>query len=177
MNWLVGTFTVPSSWFDSLNGFACIALGPILAMLWNKLSKRPQGDMSMFKKTAWGLSFMAGAYLIFALADATRGAGKANLLYLVVFGLLLSLGEMFFSPLGNSFVSKYAPARLLSVMMGVWIVATFFAAKSYGYIYAFMETKNFIAGNIVVAAICIACAVVLFVLNKKLSGLVEEDEA
>ncbi|GHV74714.1 MFS transporter [Spirochaetia bacterium] len=174
MNWLVGSFTVPSSWFDSLNGFACIALGPILAILWAKLAKRPQGDMSMFKKTAWGLSFMAAAYLIFALADATRGSGKAGLMYLVVFGLLLSLGEMFFSPLGFSFVSKYAPAKLLSVMMGVWIVATFLAAKSYGYIYAFMSTKNFIAGNVVVAIICIVCALVLFALNKKLKGLVEE---
>src|SRR3712207_8985262 len=47
-------------------------------------------------------------------AEFSRGIGapdtvKASILWIVAFGVLLSLGEMFFSPLGNSFVSKYAP--------------------------------------------------------------------
>lgn len=176
-NWTIANFTVPSAWFDSLNGLTCIALGPVLAIIWGKLAKRPQGDLSLFKKTALGLSLMGSSYLIFALAEATRGEGQASLLWIIIFGLLLSLGEMCFSPLGNSFVSKYAPARYLSVMMGVWIFAAFVAAKTYGTVYnfAFGEGSNFILSNIVIACIAIGAAILIASLDKTLMKLLKED--
>ena len=46
----IGNFEVPLLWFDSENAFLCIALGPVLGALWYKLSQRPQGDLSLFKK-------------------------------------------------------------------------------------------------------------------------------
>ncbi|MFV0520011.1 MAG: peptide MFS transporter [Lachnospirales bacterium] len=177
-NWTIASFTVPSAWFDSLNGLACIALGPILAMVWARLAKRPQGDLSLFKKTSLGLLLMGASYLIFAFAEITRGEGQASLLWIIIFGILLSLGEMCFSPLGNSFVSKYAPARFLSVMMGVWIVAAFVAAKTYGYVYdiAFGEGTNFVLSNFVIAGVAIASAVIIALCDKTLMKLLEEKE-
>ncbi|MDO7203404.1 hypothetical protein Q5M85_03350 [Paraclostridium bifermentans] len=73
----------------------------------------------------------------FARGIGTPDTAKASILWIVAFGVLLSMGEMFFSPLGNSFVSKYAPKRVLAVLMGVWTFATFVAGKSYGYLYDF----------------------------------------
>lgn len=58
-NWAIGSFEIPSSWFDSENALICIIAGPLLGMLWNKLASRPQGDLSMFKKTALGM-FLLG---------------------------------------------------------------------------------------------------------------------
>ncbi len=175
-NWSIANFKVPSAWFDSLNALVCIALGPILAMVWAKLAKRPQGDLSLFKKTALGLTLMGASYLIFALAEATRGDGQASLLWIIVFGILLSLGEMCFSPLGNSFVSRYAPARYLSLMMGIWIFASFISAITYGYIYnfAFGEGSNFITSNIVIACVAIGAAVLIALLDKTLMKLLNE---
>ena len=49
----LGTFTVPTSWLDSINGLACIILGPILGALWYKLATRPQGDWSLYKKSIY----------------------------------------------------------------------------------------------------------------------------
>ncbi len=175
-NWTIGSFTVPSAWFDSWNALLCISLGPILAIVWAKLAKRPQGDLSIFKKTALGLSFLGGSYLIFALAEISRGEGQASILWLVVFGVFLSLGEMCFSPLGNSFVSKYAPGKFLSVMMGVWMFAVFIAAKTYGYVYAFAfgEGSNFVLSNVVIACIAIAAALLIAALDKRLLKLLGE---
>ncbi len=68
-NWMIGNFEVPTAWFDSLNALCCIVLGPILAKVWEKLAKRPQGDMSMFKKTALGMLLLGLSYVIFAMAD------------------------------------------------------------------------------------------------------------
>ena len=56
----LGTFTVPTSWLDSLNGLGCIILGPILGALWYKLANRPQGDWSLYKKASIAL-FLLGA--------------------------------------------------------------------------------------------------------------------
>ena len=47
-NWYIGSFQIPTSWFDSMNALVCIALGPVLAAVWAKMAKRPQGDISMF---------------------------------------------------------------------------------------------------------------------------------
>ncbi|RDY26836.1 MFS transporter [Romboutsia weinsteinii] len=177
VNLLVGGFEVPLAWFDSLNALVCIILGPVLAGVWAKLAKRPQGDMSIFRKLGLGLIFLGLSFLMLVGAELTRGAGKASIMWIVMFGILLSIGEMLFSPLGNSFVSKYGPKQILSVLMGVWIVATFIAAQGYGYIYSFTLNFDFIKVYTIIPIITFVTAIVLFVYDKKLSSLVEEDEA
>jgi dipeptide/tripeptide permease len=175
-NWMIGNFTVPSAWFDSLNALACITLGPILAGVWGKMAKSAKGDLSMFKKTALGMLLLGSSFVVMVLAEIVRGDGQANLMWILVFGILLSLGEMVFSPLGNSFISKFSPTQVLGLMMGVWPFAIFIAGKSYGYLYEYLSTFSFAPAYAVVAAVVIACGVVLWTLDKKLSKLVEEDE-
>ncbi|CAH2213761.1 peptide MFS transporter [Tepidibacter aestuarii] len=181
INMVVNGFEVPLLWFDSLNSFTCIALGPVLGALWFKLSKRPQGDLSLFKKLALGLGFLGIAFLMLVFAEISRGVGadatsKASLIYLVAFGLLLSIGEMLFSPLGNSFVTKYAPARIYSVLLGVWTFATFLAGKSYGYLYAFVSKFSVIQAYVAIPIVLFICATLLFFFDKKLVKLLEDEE-
>lgn len=179
VNMNIGGFAVPLSWFDSLNSFACIAIGPILAILWFRLSKRPKGDMSLFKKLALGLSFMGMAFLMLVGAELSRGVGaaatsKASIIWIIAFGVLLSMGEMLFSPLGNSFVTKYAPNKIYSVLMGVWIFATFIAGKSYGYLYAFASKFPIMQSYVIIPIILFVCAGLLFLFDKKLIKLLED---
>ncbi|GAA0742513.1 peptide MFS transporter [Clostridium oceanicum] len=177
-NWMIGSFKVPTAWFDSLNALCCITLGPVLGKVWAKLAKRPQGDMSMFKKTGLGMMLLGVSYIIFAMADVTRGDSLLPLAWLVVFGIVLSLGEMVFSPLGNSFIAKFSPGRVLTLMMSVWVLASFFAAKCYGYLYEFTLKFKFAPVYFTVAAIAIVCGLVLWALDKKLNSLViDEKEA
>jgi len=175
-NWMIGNFEVPTSWFDSLNALCCITLGPILGALWAKLARRPQGDLSMFKKTALGMILLGLSYVVFALADVVRGENLASLVWIIAFGILLSLGEMVFSPLGNSFISKFAPNRLLSAMMAVWTLAIFFAGKSYGYLYELTLKFPFAPTYFVIAAIAIGSGIILWAMDKNLNRLVIKDE-
>ncbi|MCF1846479.1 MFS transporter, partial [Staphylococcus aureus] len=74
-------------------------LGPVLGALWFKLASRPQGDMSLFKKTGLGLIFLGLAFLMLVGAEFTRGVGapetaKASIMWIIMFGILLSFGEM-----------------------------------------------------------------------------------
>lgn len=181
VNMAIGGFEVPLSWFDSLNAFVCIALGPVLAALWLKLSKRPQGDLSLFKKLALGLTFLGVSFLMLVGAEISRGVGapataKANIIWIILFGVLLSVGEMLFSPLGNSFVTKYAPNKIYSVLMGVWILASFIAGKSYGYLYAITSKYPIMQSYIAIPIVLFVCAVLLFMFDKKLVRLLEDEE-
>lgn len=175
-NWMIGGFEVPTAWFDSLNAFMCIALGPVLGGLWTKLAKRPKGDLSMFKKTALGMILLGLSYVIFAMADVTRGNNLAPLAWIIAFGIVLSLGEMVFSPLGNSFITKFAPPKLLTSMMSVWVLAVFFAGKSYGWLYEFTLKFKFSTAYFTIAAIAIGAGVILWALDKTLNGLVVESD-
>lgn len=181
INMTVSGFEVPLSWFDSLNSFTCIALGPVLGALWFKLSKRPQGDLSLFKKLALGLSFLGMSFLMLVFAELSRGVGadatsKASIVYLCAFGVLISIGEMLFSPLGNSFVTKYAPNKIYSVLLGVWTFATFLAGKSYSYLYAFTLKFPIIQAYVAIPIVLFICATLLFVFDKKLIKLLEDEK-
>ena len=82
------------------------------------------------------------------------------------------MGEMFFSPLGHSFISKYSPSRYLAVMMSVWGFATFIAAKSYGPVYGllFGGKIEFKVACIGVAVVSFAAALIMIALDKTLSA-------
>lgn len=175
-SWMIGNFKVPSAWFDSLNAFLCISLGPILAAFWGKLARSPKGDLSMFKKTALGMLLLGCAFVVMATAEVVRGENQANLMWIVMVGILMSVGEMVFSPLGNSFISKFSPAKVLGLMMGVWPFAIFIAGKTYGYLYEILGKYSFAPAYGIVGGIVIVCGVVLWSMDKKLNTLVEDEE-
>ena len=174
-NWVVGSFTVPSSWFDALNSLCCIVMGPVLGMYWAKRARSEKGDFNMFQKTAFGLLLLGAAYGIFAVADVARGESQAGLTWIVAFGIVLSLGEMVFAPLGNAFISKYAPAHLLSTLMSVWVFAIFISAKTYGYLYEFTLQFPFAKTYFIIAAVVTFGGILLAAFSPKLNRLVEDE--
>ena len=174
-NWFIGNFQIPTSWFDSINALTCIILGPVLAAVWAKLAKRPKGDMSMFKKTALGTMLVGVSYVVMVLADILRGDGQASVLWLLLVCLLMSVGEMVFSPLGNSFISKMAPAKVLGLLLGFWPIAVFLAQKVYPSVYAWLKTLPFASGYGGLAAVVIVLGVILWAFSGKLDKLEADD--
>lgn len=171
-NWYVGSFQIPTSWFDSMNALVCIALGPVLAAVWAKMAKRPQGDISMFKKTALGIILVGCSYIVMVVADKIAAAnGQCSFLWLALVSMLMSLGEMIFSPLGNSFISKLAPAKVLGLLLGFWPIAVFIAQYIYPSLYAWLKTINFTVGYGGLAAVIIALGVILWLCSGKLDEM------
>ncbi len=178
VNMFVGNFEVPLAWFDSLNAFVCILLGPLFGYMWYRLSKRPKGDISLFRKTGFGLFFLGFSFLALIGGEITRGNGQASLLWLFLFGVLLTIGEMMFSPLGYSFVAKYAPSKYLSALMGVWIVATFIAGKLYAPIYVYLSDNFTVTKySLTVFIILFVCGIIVIASDKKLSKLINDEES
>ena len=171
-NWYVGSFQIPTSWFDSVNALVCIILGPVLAMVWAKMAKRPKGDMSMFKKTALGIMLVGCSYIVMVIADKIAAAnGQCSVFWLALVCLLMSVGEMVFSPLGNSFVSKLAPAKVLGLLLGFWPIAVFLAQKIYPSLNAWLKTLDFTMGYGGLAAVIIVLGLILWAFSGKLDEM------
>ncbi len=178
----VGSFEIPVMWIETtLNGLLCVALGPVMAAIWTRLSKREKGDLSMAQKIALGYAFLAVAFGFVILAEFNRGVGapttvKASVMWLVFFVIFQTIGEMCFSPLGNSLVSKIAPAKYLSLLMGVWACATFFANKAAGYVQMVIEKMGLMQTFIAIPVILIVGTFIILAFNKKLTAMIGSDE-
>ena len=86
----------------------------------------------------------------------------------------MSVGEMVFSPLGNSFIAKLAPAKMMGLLLGVWTIAVFFSQMIYPVIYALLETdvpKDFQMGYGVLAGVVIVLGLILWFGSKSLDAL------
>ena len=178
-DWVVAGYEVPLTWFDAANALLCVLVGVFVTpKLWNYLSSRPQGDMSIYKKCALGIGTLGVGYIYFALLDVMRGDGQISCLWMIIFALFITLGEMFFSPLGSSFIAKYAPSRLYATMGSVWGFAIFFAAMGYGYLYngLFGGSMNFTTACIIVAVVAFIAVILLVVLDKPLTSLVKSSD-
>jgi len=74
------------------------------------------------------------------------GPGQGSSLWLIMSTLVLTIGELYLSPTGLSLVTKVAPARIVSMMMGVWLLSSFFGNYLSGHIgmyYEIMAKENF----------------------------------
>ncbi|MCG9620333.1 peptide MFS transporter [Vibrio diabolicus] len=131
---MIGGFEVPAAWFQSLNPFFIITLAPVLAALWVKLGKREPTSPVKF---AMALFFLAIGFLCMVGAVLEQGGDttvKTSMLWLVGAFFFHTLGELCLSPIGLSLVTKLAPLRLASLMMGAWFGCNAIANYVAGYV-------------------------------------------
>jgi POT family proton-dependent oligopeptide transporter len=109
-----------------------------------------------------------------ALAAFVTGGGKASWLWLFGYFVVITLGELYLSPVGLSLVTKIAPARILSMMMGVWLATSFvggFLAGWLGSFWSRMEKPEFF---LMIAAIGTLAGLMIFACRWPLKDVVNE---
>ncbi|HAS8149801.1 TPA: MFS transporter [Vibrio vulnificus] len=131
---MIGSFEIPAAWFQSLNPFFIITLAPVLAVLWVKLGKREPNSPVKF---ALAMFFLALGFLCMVGAVVEQSGDtsvKTSMLWLVGAFFFHTLGELCLSPIGLSLVTKLAPLRLASLMMGAWFGCNAIANYVAGYV-------------------------------------------
>jgi proton-dependent oligopeptide transporter, POT family len=122
-------FVVPASWFQSIQPLSIILLAPVMALLWQALGRRGKEPSTSLKMVA-GLALVGAGFLFLVMAAGPADRGVlVSPLWLVAAYVLHSVGELCLSPVGLSYVTKVAPARFGSLMMGVWFLSI--AAANY----------------------------------------------
>ena len=135
----VVTDTIAPEIWQAVNPFFVIVLTPVIMWLFSMLTARGRA-ISTPRKIVYGMGIAALAYLFLAvfsyvqgypsaqdfllLPEATRAGLKAAPWVLIFLYFLLTVAELFISPLGLSFVSKVAPKHLQGLCQGLWLGAT-----------------------------------------------------
>jgi POT family proton-dependent oligopeptide transporter len=120
---------MPATWFQNVNSLAILIGAPIFAGLWLWLDKKGWNPRTPIK-FAIGLALATVAFWVMTQAsNAAEGGDLVSPFWLVGVYVLLTLGELMLSPIGLSMITKLAPGKLVSVVMGLWMAS--FAAGNY----------------------------------------------
>jgi POT family proton-dependent oligopeptide transporter len=110
---------IPASFFQSVNPLTILLFGPIFSWLWLFL-ERKNADPSTPMKFAMGLWLLGLAFLAMVAGALDAKDGLAGAQWLLITYVVYTWGELCLSPVGLSMVTKLAPPRLQSLMMGLW---------------------------------------------------------
>ena len=117
-------FTIPSTWFQSVNALFIFMFAPVFAWLWVALARRNLNP-STPAKFGFGLLLLAIGFLVMVgAATVVVNGDKAMPTWLIMTYLLHTFGELALSPVGLSVTTKLAPKRFVGQMMGMWFLAT-----------------------------------------------------
>ncbi len=171
-------FEVPASWFQTINAFLIVALGPVFAILWKKRAGLfPSSPI----KFAMGILFAAlGFFWLVPSAHAARPSldsaiTQVNMSWLVGVYVFHTVGELCISPVGMAYVSKLAPKQLAGQLMGAWFFATgigaYLAGKAAGLMGAYPVWQIFLfSGLFAIAMSILLWTVVSRVIHKIMGG-------
>jgi proton-dependent oligopeptide transporter, POT family len=157
--------------FQSVNPFWVIALTPLVVAFFAFLNRKGK-EPSTPTKIAFGLLISALSCLVMvgAVYASNNGAEKSSAWWFISSYAVITIGELFLSPMGLSLVSKLSPARLTSLMMGGWFLATSIGNKLSGVLSSmwdgYEQKANFFYVNFVLLGLA---ALLLFGMLRKLN--------
>ena len=119
---MLGSFEIPTGWFQSLNSVFIIVFAPVFAALWIHLAHRGSEPGTPIK-FAFGLFILAAGFAVMIpAASMVSGGGKALPTWLITTYFLHTVAELALSPVGLSVTTKLAPRRYAGQMMGIWFL-------------------------------------------------------
>ncbi|MCR5662611.1 MAG: peptide MFS transporter [bacterium] len=164
---------IPSSWFQSINPFVIVAFAPLFSMLWFHWDQSKY-RLSTPLKMALGLFMLGLGFVIMFTASKIAANGTlVGPLWLTSVYFVHTMGELCLSPVGLSMVSKLAPQRLMSVMMGFWFLSSAVANYMAGKLEAFLNTYQINMWYfLIISSICASVALVALnpILKKWMHG-------
>jgi len=171
-NWTFFGVTIPSTWYQAFNPFMIFFFTPLLTSLWGWQSKRKQ-EPSSVTKMAMGCVMLGLGFVVMIVASIGMTAdARLSIMWLVSSTAVFTFGELYLSPIGLSFVTKVAPARIVSMMMGVWFLSNFIGNYMSGYLGTFWEKIPHQQFFLLMTAIGLAAGAVLFIIGRPLDKVV-----
>jgi proton-dependent oligopeptide transporter, POT family len=174
INLLIWRGEIPTTWFQAFNPFMIIAFTPVIVALWARqaaLGREP----TTVTKMALGCAAVALAYLILAIsAIGAAPTNSVSWLWVFIYFVILTTGELYLSPIGLSLVSKIAPAHLLSMLMGVWLATSFTGDLIAGWLGGFWSSMDKAEFFLMIAAIAAAAAAFIFALSRPLKAMLAD---
>jgi len=168
---MVFGWEIPASLFQSVPAFFVIIFGTIVATFWLKRQKKGKESSSLFKMSVGMIIMGFGFFLMTGAALETLDGTKAMLIWLILSYLLQVIAELSISPVILSFVTKLAPVKYASVMMGLLFAATGFGNKLAGLVGQYAQNAGELEVFTGIAVFCVLFGLLLLVFFRKLMKL------
>ena len=127
----LGAFQIPMTWFQSLNPLFVMLLTPPLLAYWRKHSHRDTRG-SLIRRMSLGSLIVGLSYLLLAAVSALSGAQLAGWMWLALFFLILTFGELFILPTGLGLFARLAPPHLGATTVAAWFLVIFSGSLTAG---------------------------------------------
>ncbi len=175
--WNFFGWDMPTTWYQAFNPFMIFLFTPLLTSFWGWQAARSQEPTSLTKMAMGCVLLGLGFIIMIAAAQGLPSAdAKRSILWLVSSTAIYTFGELYLSPIGLSFVTKVAPARIVSMMMGVWFLANFIGNYMTGYLGTFYEKMPKAQFFQLMTAIAVIAGVVLFIIGRPLDKVVSKHD-
>ncbi len=161
---------VPASWFNSVDSFASILVAPFLIALWAWQARRNREPAAM-TKIAIGAAITGVSGLLLAAGSLAVSNGQVSVLWPLLGWFGMGFGFMWYWPIALSLVSKAAPAKVNSTMMGATYLALFFGSTIMGWVGSFYDEMSNAAFWTLDASIALVSAVVILALKRPVNRI------
>jgi len=164
-------FEIPASWLQSLNPLFIMILGTGVAAYWYKRNHAGKEATSLFKM-AIGTIIMGSGFLWMVGASMQSNSGQSAAMYWLVLAYLFhTIGELCASPVALSFITKLAPAKYASLMMGLYFAMTGLGSKLAGLLGEAASGLGELTIFLGIAIFCMVFGGLLLLFLKKLKAL------
>lgn len=174
----IGSWTISTELFQAVNPLFIVVLAPIFAWFWGS---KTGSKMSTPVKMSLGMILLGVGFLFMLMAtghvqtEMVNGkenvVEKAGLWFLIVTYFFHTIGELCISPVGLSVVTKLAPVKLASMLMGVWMLSTFVANILGGFIAAYVEKLGAATIFMSIGGFVIGLGLIMLMVSGRLSKM------
>jgi len=162
---------IPTTWFQAFNPFMIFAFTPFVVALWARQARRGAEPSSITKMALGCFGVTLANIIMMAAAWQAGGAPDASWLWLFAYFVVITIGELYLSPVGLSLVSKAAPARMVSMMMGVWLGTSFVGNFIGGWLGSFWSSMDKMYFFLMIATVAALAGVVIAAFNRPLGKI------
>ena len=166
--------TVPASWFNSIDAFASILAAAPLVALWAWQARRGTEPGGIIKVAIGSAIIGASALLMAAGSLGLQEGEKTSVLWALAGFFGMGVAFMWYWPVTLALVSKAAPAKVNSTLMGGDFLAMFVGSTTRGWVGSFYDQMSPAAFWTLDAAIGFAGALIAFLLHRPLSRILSD---
>jgi len=166
--------TVPASWFNSVDSFASILAAAPLVALWAWQARRGTEPGGIVKVAIGSAIIGVSALLMAAGSMGLQDGGKVSVLWALAGFFGMGIAFMWYWPVLLALVSKAAPAKVNSTLMGGAFLSLFVGSTTMGWVGSFYDQMSPAAFWTLDAAIGFAGALLAFALHRPLSRILDD---
>jgi len=174
INLIVWRGEIPTTWFQAFNPFMIFAFTPFIVALWAWQARRGSEPSTVVKMSLGCFGVAIANLIMVGAAWQSAGAPDASWLWLLGYFVVITIGELYLSPIGLSLVSKVSPTRIVSMMMGVWLATSFTGNFIAGWLGSFWSSMDKMMFFLMIAGIATLAGAAILAFDRPLKPVLKE---